>query len=390
MKVLGMISGTSHDGIDVAVVDFSTTSAALQGPVLHCASIPYSSQLRTELINSLPPAATTLQKVCELDTRVGQEFATAAQQAIDRVGPVDFICSHGQTMYHWVEDDRALGTLQIGQAAWIAEKTGAPVISDVRIRDITAGGHGAPLASLLDFLLLRSVAEKVGALNLGGISNITMLDGACAPLAYDIGPANALIHAVVAQGDLHGAGYDRDGRIAASGTVNQTLLGHLLADPYYELPPPKTTGKEHFHYQYVIEALSHTGLDLSAADLVATLTQLTVETVAREVARLELDHVIVSGGGCLNPEIMGRLHQALPGVKVSQSTQFGAPTDSKEAIVFALIGWHTAHGLPGNIASATGAPHASVLGTITPGAAPLQLPTPLAQPPASIQLQSNG
>ncbi|WP_264372916.1 anhydro-N-acetylmuramic acid kinase [Nonomuraea phyllanthi] len=380
-----MISGTSHDGIDVAVVDFRLTGGLLEGRVGHTASTPYPAELRARLIEALPPARTTLAEVCELDTLIGQSFAAAAASAIALGGPVDLVVSHGQTVYHWVEGAHALGTLQIGQPAWIAERTGVPVLSDVRIRDITAGGHGAPLVSVLDGLLLGAHEGGAGALNLGGIANMTVVRGG-ELYAYDIGPANALIDAVVTSRALNPRGFDEGGRIAASGRVDAKLLDVLLDEPYYGLPAPKSTGKELFHLGYVEAALAQVGHEVTEADLVATLTELTVRTVADDVRAAEVGALVVSGGGCRNPVIMDGLRAALPGVDVAPSDDYGAPSDDKEAIAFALIGWLTAHGLPGTVPGGTGARAARVLGTLTPGAGPLALPAPVAEPPRSLVL----
>ncbi|WP_433429824.1 anhydro-N-acetylmuramic acid kinase [Nonomuraea sp. CA-141351] len=385
MRVLGMISGTSHDGIDVAVVDFHLVGGLLEGRVGYTASTPYPADLRARLIAALPPAETTLSEVCVLDTLIGQSFAGAAAAAIALGGPVDLIVSHGQTVYHWVEGTHALGTLQIGQPAWIAERTGVPVLSDVRIRDITAGGHGAPLVSVLDGLLLGSHEGGAAALNLGGIANMTVVSGG-ELYAYDIGPANALIDAVVTSRGLNERGFDEDGRIAASGRVDGRLLEVLLDEPYYGLAAPKSTGKELFHLGYVEAALSRAGHEVGDADLVATLTELTVRTVAGDVRAAGVGALVVSGGGCRNPVIMDGLRAALPGVDVAPSDDYGAPSDDKEAIAFALIGWLTAHGLPGTVPGGTGARAARVLGTLTPGANPLILPAPVAEPPRSLVL----
>ncbi len=386
MKVLGMISGTSHDGIDAAVVDFSFDNGTLTGVVLHRSSTSYSSELRARLVAALPPAETTLAEVCELDTLIGQAFAEAAATAIIQDGDVDLIVSHGQTVFHWVDGGHALGTLQIGQPAWIAERTGTPVVSDLRIRDITAGGHGAPLVSFLDILLLAGQPGTPAALNLGGISNMTVVRSANDLYAYDIGPANALIDAVISQTSAHPIGFDEDGRIAASGNIDETLLEVLLNDPYYRLPPPKSTGKEHFNLGYVSEAVARSGSASTTADLVATLTELTVRTVARDVRSAGIDLLVVSGGGCRNPMLINGLRDSLPGVRIALSDEFGAPADDKEAIAFALIGWCTAHGLPGTEPAGTGARAARVLGTITPGRGPLVLPAPLKQPIRSLSL----
>lgn len=256
MRVLGMISGTSHDGIDAAVVEFVERDGALHGSVVFTDSTPYSPELREQLRSALPPAQTTFSQMCELDTLIGQAFADVAMQAIASSGDIDLICSHGQTVYHWVDGAHALGTLQIGQPAWIAERTGVPVVSDVRMRDITVGGHGAPLVSFLDALLLAAFDGTSAALNMGGISNMTVTRPDDEVSAYDIGPANALIDWVVAESGLNDLGYDADGQIAAIGTVESSLLEVLLADPYYALPAPKSTGKEHFHGTYIQEAVA--------------------------------------------------------------------------------------------------------------------------------------
>ncbi|MFJ4254462.1 anhydro-N-acetylmuramic acid kinase [Microbacterium sp. NPDC090003] len=374
MRVLGLLSGTSHDGIDVVVVDFAQHDGALRGTVLHEDSVPYAPDLRARLVAALPPAQTTLAEVCELDTLIGQAFADVAASAAASVGGVDAVCTHGQTVYHWVEGDHARGTLQIGQPAWIAEAVGAPVVSDVRIRDITAGGHGAPLVSFLDELLLRGRGDVAAALNLGGIANMTVVaDGRVS--AYDIGPANALVDAVVVDRGLNDKGYDEDAAIARTGTIDETLLAELLADPYYALSAPKSTGKEHFHLDYVREHVADR--DISDADLVRTLTELTVRTVAQDVAAAGIRFLAVSGGGCHNPIILEGLRSALPGVDVVLADELGASVDSKEAILFALIGWCTMHGVAAIVPGGTGARAPRILGTITPGEGPLRMPKPV-------------
>lgn len=377
MRVLGLISGTSHDGIDAAVVDFTADGSAVRGEVLASTSVPYTPELRARLVAMLPPSQTTLAEVCELDTLIGAAFADVAADIATRVGGVDAVCSHGQTVYHWVAGAHALGTLQIGQPAWIAERVGVPVVSDVRIRDITVGGHGAPLVSFLDELLLRDRAGTSAALNLGGISNMTVV-GAGSVRAYDIGPANALVDAVVAEHDLNPLGYDDDALIARTGTVDETLLAALLDDPYYALTPPKSTGKEHFHLGYVHDHLAAQGREIAVADVVRTLTELTVRTVAQDVRAAGIGFLAVSGGGCRNPLILDGLRDALPETTVVLADELGAPADSKEAILLALIGWCTLHGIPAVVPGATGAREPRILGTITPGTGPLVLPAPVA------------
>jgi anhydro-N-acetylmuramic acid kinase len=391
MKVLGMISGTSHDGIDVAVVDFALSGRVLHGRVEYAASTPYPAHLRDRLVHALPPAPLTFEEVCALDTLIGQAFAAVAADAVERGGAVDLICSHGQTVYHWVSGRDVLGTLQVGQPAWIAERVGVPVVADVRIRDIVAGGQGAPLVSLMDTMLLSGLPGRPAGLNLGGIANMTVLrpagDGGTAgePLAYDTGPANALVDAAAVRATGGRCGYDAGGALAAAGTVHSGLLAHLLDEPYYALAAPKSTGKELFNADYLDKALvGFTGV--GDPDVLATVTALTARTVADEVRRHDVDTLVASGGGCDNPTLMAMLADRLPGVRLTTTAEFGAPTSTKEAIAFALLGWYTAHGLPGTVPSATGASGGRILGAILPGAGPLRLPEPVLVAPAVLRL----
>lgn len=376
MRVLGLISGTSHDGIDSAVVDWSLDrDGLLAGVITHVGERPYPPELRTRIKDALPPAKVDMAEVCALDTLIGQAFADVAASV-----EADLVCSHGQTLYHWVEGGVVRGTLQLGQPAWIAERTGLPVVSDLRARDVAAGGQGAPLVSYLDLLLLAGVEGRSGALNLGGIANLTVREPA---IAYDTGPACALIDAAAPP-------YDRDGKLGAAGKIDEGLLRELLQEPYYALEPPKTTGKELFTPGYVSAVFegrarfaarwhrpSHSPGELlrsglPQADLVATLTALTAETVAAEVRRHRLDTLVVSGGGVRNPTLMRMLRERVT-ARVVPSDELGVPSDAKEAIAFSLFGWLTAHGLPATVPSCTGASGARVLGTITPGARPLEL-----------------
>lgn len=368
MRVLGMISGTSHDGVDTAVVDFEQQGTTLHGRLLRSATDPYPADLRRRLVAALPPVAVPLAEVCALDTLLGQYFADRAAAAVEGLD-VDLVCSHGQTVFHWIEDGRARGGLQLGQPAWIAEATDAAVLSDVRSRDIAAGGQGAPLVPILDLLLLGGGPGRSAALNLGGIANMTVLPGAGDPLvpyAFDLGPANALIDAAVLRISGGERGYDADGALGAAGLVDGTLLADLRAEPYYAAPAPKSTGKELFHDGYLDRfRAAHPGVD--GADLVATLTALTADVVAAEVRAAGVGTVVASGGGVANPTLMRMIGERLPGVEIVTSDVFGAPSDVKEAIAFALIGYLSAHGLPANVPSCTGASGPRVLGSFTPG-----------------------
>lgn len=400
MRVLGMISGTSHDGIDVAVVDFRQDGQTLTARLEYADSVPYDDDLRGRLIDALPPAPVGFDVVCELDTRIGQAFGAAAAGALARHAerhadaPVDAVCSHGQTVFHWVADGRAEGTLQIGQPAWIAAATGLPVIADVRAADVAAGGQGAPLVPVLDELLLRRFVAggtRAGALNLGGIANVTV----CAPdtptVAWDIGPANALIDAVVTASPATADTFDRDGRLARGGAVVPELLELLLAEPYYALPTPKSSGKELFHLGYVEAAVATVGASPTLPDLVATLTELTAVTVAAAVRAATLDVLVASGGGVRNPALMERLTAQLPGVRLLTADDLGVPSDTKEAIAFALIGWATLNGLPANVPSCTGASGPRVLGSLTPAPGrPLPPTTAAVSWPGALRFQEPG
>lgn len=384
MRVIGLMSGTSYDAIDAGAADLNLDGDSLVLKPLGLVSEAYDETLREALAASLPPGATSMAEVCRLDTRIGQAFAATAVRAVRELcdGRAELIASHGQTAYHWAEDGQVHGTLQLGQPAWIAEATGLPVVADFRPRDIAAGGQGAPLVSLVDLLWLRGRPGTPVALNLGGIANLTAPDGT----AFDTGPGCALIDAA-ARGFSGGRlSYDVDGALAGGGTVHEPLLLRLLEEPYYALPAPKTTGKELFHLGHLRDALSGVGT-LPAEDVVATLTMLTARTVADAVSTLGATEVIASGGGTRNPVLMRMLGQRLPGVALRTSDELGLASAAKEAYAFAVLGFLTAHGLPGTAPSATGARHARVLGSITPGRDGLRLPPPAGQRPVRLVVE---
>jgi anhydro-N-acetylmuramic acid kinase len=388
LRVIGMISGTSFDAVEAVAAELALDGDTLVCELLGHVSAPYPPALAATIEAVLPPAATTIEAVCKLDTALGQHFAAVAADVAARFceDRADVVCTHGQTVFHWVDQGTARGTLQLGQAAWVAERTGATVVSDVRARDVASGGQGAPLASLLDVLLLGGGGDGVRvALNLGGIANVTVLDPRHPPIAYDTGPANALMDAAVRWLTGGAESYDRDGRRAAAGTVDEGLLARLLADPYYAAAPPKSTGKEHFHLAHLRDALE--GCRVAPDDLLATLAALTGETVAAAIRAAGATEVIASGGGTRNPVLMAELVRRLPGVALHRTDDFGVPEGAKEALVFAVIGFLTVHGLPATVASCTGAAHASILGAITPGRTPCR-DLPGAGMPASIVVRS--
>jgi len=390
LTVVGLLSGTSYDAVDAAVCDLRLAGEELLLRPRGLHSAPFPDELRRAVAACLPPARTTMAEVCRLDTELGRFFGRVAAEAVDAVagGRADLVVSHGQTVYHWVEGRQARGTLQLGGAAWIAEATGLPVVSDVRTRDIARGGQGAPLASTLDALLLlgEGPGPRRGALNLGGIANITVRGGTGGIVAYDLGPANALIDAAVADGTGGAETMDTDGARARRGTVDRELLRRLLAEPYYALAAPKSTGKELFHGAYLREQVAAAGGRPELDDLVATVTELTAELVAAACREYGVEELVVSGGGVRNPALLARLAELCAPARVSPIEEHGLSSQGKEGYLFALLGFLTVCGLPASVPSATGAREAALLGSITPGARPLRLPEPAAQAPVRLRV----
>jgi anhydro-N-acetylmuramic acid kinase len=382
MRVIGLMSGTSYDAIDAAAADLVLDEeGAITLTPRGVLSRGYPEDLRAAVGAALPPNAITMEQVCQLDTRIGQAFAELAVQANEELcgGDAELVVSHGQTLFHWVSEGRVKGSLQLGQSAWIAEATGLPVVADLRSRDIAAGGQGAPLVSLFDVLWLGTRPGCPVALNLGGIANITVVSHGQDPVAFDTGPANALIDAGVRHLTDGALDYDVDGALAARGRIDEQLLQRLHAEPYYALPGPKTTGKELFHLPYLLAAMDGLG-SRPPEDVIATLTALTATTVADAVIRSGGTEVIAAGGGVNNPTLMSMLAAELGDVGLQTTSGLGLPSGAKEAYAFATLGFLAVHGLPGTVASCTGARHASVLGHITPGRQPLVLPAAAAPP----------
>jgi anhydro-N-acetylmuramic acid kinase len=386
MTVIGLISGTSYDAVDAAAARMWLAGDTLFLIPLGLHSVPIPAPLRARIAAVLPPHRTTVGEICRLDTTIGQLFGAVAADANAALtgGAADLVSSHGQTVYHWVDGRTALGTLQLGEPAWIAEASGLPVVSGLRSRDITRGGQGAPLASLLDALLVLGDDRSAGSLNLGGIANITVWSDAGEIVAYDIGPASALMDRAVADATGGRERMDVDGVRAARGTVDADLLAVLLTEPYYRLLPPKSTGKELFHAGYVRAMVGEREVPLD--DLLATLTELTATLVARSCREHGVQRLFVAGGGLRNPVLMGRIRALTAPAHVREFDELGMSAQGKEAYTMAVIGFLTVHGLPATIPSATGAADTSILGSLTPGAAPLRLPAPAHSFPSRLSL----
>jgi len=385
VTVIGLMSGTSVDAVDAATVAFRREGDRLGLRLLAYVETPYPPELHGRIVALLPPAQGSTADVCELNALVGEVFAEAARASAAAAGlplsDVDLVASHGQTVYHQVAAGRPRSTLQIGAPAVIAERTGRTVAADFRPRDVAAGGQGAPLLPLLDALLCGGGARPRVLQNIGGIANLTWLPAAgAAPerggdvtgaIAFDTGPGNCLIDEVaraLSGGRLH---FDEDGAWAAAGTPDERLLALWLEDPYFALPPPKSTGRERFGRDYALRLIEEArGRGLGDADTLATVTALTARSIALACRRWLPSapaEMLVSGGGMRNRTLMGMLAAALPETSVRPFDGTGIPGAAKEAVGFALLGYYTLHGWPGSLPGCTGAAHATVLGSLTPG-----------------------
>jgi len=386
MRILGLISGTSADGVDAAIGDFALKDGALRLRLVGHTTLPWPPGLAERIRAVQLAGAGTAADICRLDRDLGVAFGEIAATALEGVGsgPVDLVASHGQTVYHDVAADGSIrGTLQIGQPTEIAERLGVPVVADFRVRDVAAGGQGAPLVPAFDHLLLAGNDEPSGMLNLGGIANLTAVRPGQPTIAFDCGPANALLDLAIR--DATGELFDAGGARTARGRVSDALLNVLLDDPYLVAEPPKSTGKERYNGHFLAAAIDRAP-DVEVDDLLATLAEAAASAVVADVARLGLRHVWVSGGGVHNAGLMDALRRGLgaAGASVGTTDELGIPADHKEAYAFALLGWLTWHGLPGSISSCTGATGPRVLGTIVPGAGPLSLPAPLPSWPSHV------
>lgn len=354
MRIAGLISGTSLDGIDIAVIELSPGLKTIAFK-----TIPYPVDVRAALL-SISNAATHTAQIARMNFLLGELFAEAVRNCGVPLETIELIGSHGQTIFHEGDPIELFGyqvasTMQIGEAAIIAQRTGVPVVADFRPSDMAAGGKGAPLVPYVDFLLFRSETKGRVALNIGGIANITVIPAAARPedvVAFDTGPGNMILDGLTGS-------YDRDGALGRKGKMDEALLARLLDDAYYRKVPPKSAGRE----QYGKEFLA-TLPKLPLEDLAATATELTVRTIARAIHGYDgIDEVIVSGGGAHNCFMMERLRSELR-TDLKTSAEFGIDIDGKEAIAFAILAYETWLRRASNLPSATGARAAVILGKI--------------------------
>ena len=362
---LGLMSGTSADGIDAALVQFPEAGGCrFVAGHTHA----WDPALRAELIAlGEGGAVESLDTLGRIDAQIGITFAAAANALLERSGvdraQVRAIGSHGQTVRHRPLGDPAF-TMQLGDANRIAEATGITTVADFRRRDVAAGGHGAPLMPAFHLAMLGTAEEDRAILNLGGIANLTLIPRDGVPRGFDTGPANALMDAWCQR--HRGAPFDADGAFAASGQVDEALLAQWLAEPWFALPPPKSTGREQFHLPWAEAAMAEG--QHAVADVQATLLELTAATVADALlAHLPgARRVLVCGGGVRNPQLLRRLAARLPGVVIESSAVHGLDPDYLEAMGFAWLAQRTLAGLPGNLPSVSGARGPRILGAIHP------------------------
>ncbi|MBR4289793.1 MAG: anhydro-N-acetylmuramic acid kinase [Oscillospiraceae bacterium] len=373
--VAGLMSGTSADGIDAALTRITGSGLSTKAELLGFYFLPFDKPTRQAILDICGGEYGGAKELCLLSTHLGKLYAQAVRALLKSTGTesVDLIGCHGQTVYHIPEKTPYLntflrGTLQIGDPSYLSEEFGCPVVSDFRIRDMAAGGLGAPLVPYTEFLLYRSETEDIALQNIGGIGNLTLLPAGCAlqeVTAFDTGPGNMVMDALAAKITRGAMDYDDGGRLAASGNVIPELLEWMLSDPYLDRQPPKTTGREYYGAAYVEQLLSFGNYE--PVDVLATATAFTARSIALSLRRFAPRlpaRLIVGGGGSRNPILLQFLQEALPEVTVQTQENLGMSSDAKEAVAFAILANDTLFGICNNTPSATGAAHGVVMGRI--------------------------
>lgn len=387
MRVLGMMSGTSADGIEVALARISGAPPSLSATFEAHHHARFPGRAREAILRVANGAGTTTAEISQLNFLLGEEFAAAAIAACKRwrlpLARISLIGSHGQTIFHqgvpaaFLGSQRVASTLQIGEPSVIAARTGIATIGDFRTADMAAGGQGAPLVPFVDYLLYRDTRRGRVALNIGGIANLTAIPRAAKPsevFAFDTGPGNMIVDALAEHASHGRAHYDRDARIAMRGKIIPVLLDRLMQEPYLRKAPPKTAGREQFGRAYSAKLIAW-GKQHRARpeDLVRTTTVFTSLSIADALRhfvfpRAGVDQLIVAGGGARNPFMMAQLAAVLPGIEILPSSRFGVPSEAKEAFAFAVLAYEAFHLRANNLPSATGAKRAAVMGKLAYGA----------------------
>jgi anhydro-N-acetylmuramic acid kinase len=380
--VLGLMSGTSADGVDVALAQISGKPSAPHAKLVYFTHFPYSAPVREAVLRVANGAATTTREIGQLNFRLGEIFAEAALSACKKfrvpVKRIALIGSHGQTIYHQGVPSQFLGTrtastLQIGEPAVIAERTGITAIADFRPADMAAGGQGAPLVPFVDYLLYRHAHLGRAALNIGGIANVTVIPARAQAkdvIAFDTGPGNMIVDALASYATRGKLRLDRDARLALRGRLLPQLLRELLRHPFFRASPPKTAGREEFGAAYAQRLIAWSKKHHARpADVIHTATAFTAASIAAAFHRFifprtRLSDLIISGGGARNPLLVAYLAALLPGMKIVPAESLGVPGDAKEAFAFAVLAYVAWRQGANNLPSATGAHHPAVLGKI--------------------------
>jgi anhydro-N-acetylmuramic acid kinase len=371
-RIIGIMSGTSHDGADFVLAEtgfIKNSSNPFQAKLLAHLHQPYGTSMKEQIRRSFFGDA---ELICGLNFALGEFYARGVIKLLQRTGipykTIDAIASHGQTIYHVPPGNKKRGsTLQIGEASVIAERTGIATISDFRTRDMAAGGQGAPLVPITDYLLFNKKGVARAIVNIGGMANVTIIQGKQEDtIAFDMGPGNALIDEAMRIVSRYIKSYDRNGAFARSGKCHRHLRKKLSSHPYLKKRPPKSTGRETFG-EAMVRHIFSTYRKAPHEDIVATLTHFTSESIHRAIIPYRPDEVILSGGGTKNSFLMSLLHDRFQesSIPVHTISEYGIPSEAKEALSFAILGYLTLKGMPGNIPSATGAERAVVLGKIT-------------------------
>lgn len=381
-NIIGLMSGTSADGVSAVAMKVSGSGLKTKFQILAHNTYPYSLDVQKRIFELFSVEEGRVDKICHMNFLLGELFAEATLKITEEANlskaEIDLVGSHGQTIYHRPElvqngKYRVRSTLQICEPSVIAERTGSVVVADFRVRDMAAGGQGAPITAYVDFILFRDAKKGRLIQNIGGIANVTTIPAGAEiedVNAFDTGPGNMLIDASVRHVTRQRLKYDRDGKIAAKGKVNEELLGELMKHPFLAKPPPKTTGREEFGEQFVVNVIEKVrSLGLSDEDLVATVTAFTVESIAQSYEKFvyphfHVDDVIVGGGGVYNKTMLRMLKKRLAPTPVFLHEDFGIPSSAKEAVMIGLLANETIMGNPSNVMGATGAKRRVILGKI--------------------------
>lgn len=379
--VVGLMSGTSADGVDAALCRITGHGTQSEIQQLNFVFQPFSSEIRQEILRLASGKSACAADFCKMNFLLGELYVEAVEslcaQAGIRSDEIDLIGSHGQTFWHIPQKEEYLGhsfrsTFQLGECSVLAQRFGCPVIGDFRVRDVAADGLGAPLVPYSEFLIYRSETECVALQNIGGIGNITCLPPACElkdVFAFDTGPGNMVMDAVLSELTGGKMTYDAGGQFAASGTVDRGLLDRLMEDPYLSRKPPKTTGREYYGPGYVEKIMAYADKNhISDADLMATVTAFTAETIRYSIEHyfpIKPDRLIIGGGGSMNKTLLQDIAEILPGCKVMTNEDMGYDSNAKEAVAFAVLANEALFAGCNNVPTVTGAKNPVAMGKIS-------------------------